>query len=110
MRYTQEQISTALILLKATESPNKVIQTLGYPSSPTLYHWHKKYPEYYDVPNQKYWRQAPNELKHDIIKRYFIKDEPVKLVAEEIGYTPSSYSQVFFIENSRFFNFSYLSE
>ena len=34
MRYTQEQISTALVLLKATGSPDKVIQTLGYPSSP----------------------------------------------------------------------------
>ena len=54
MRYTQEQISTALVLLKATGSPDKVIQTLGYPSSPMLYHWRKKYPEYYDVPNQKH--------------------------------------------------------
>ena len=89
MRYTQEQISTALVLLKATGSPDKVIQTLGYPSSPMLYHWRKKYPEYYDVPNQKHWRQAPNELKHNVIKRCLIKGEPVKLVAEEIGYTPS---------------------
>ena len=54
-----------------------------------LYHWRKKYPEYYDVPNQKHWRQAPTELKHDVIKRCLIKGEPVKLVAEEIGYTPS---------------------
>lgn len=89
MRYTQEQISTALVLLKATGSPDKVIQTLGYPSSPMLYHWRKKYPKYYDVPNQKHWRQAPTELKHDVIKRCIIKGEPVKLVAEEIGYTPS---------------------
>lgn len=89
MRYTQEQISTALVLLKATGSPDKVVQTLGYPSAPMLYHWRKKYPEYYDVPNQKHWRQAPTELKHDVIKRCLIKDEPVKLVAEEIGYTPS---------------------
>ena len=80
---------TALVLLKATGSPDKVIQTLGYPSSPMLYHWRKKYPEYYDVPNQKHWRQTPTELKHDVIKRCFIKGEPVKLVAEEIGYTPS---------------------
>lgn len=89
MRYTQEQISTALVLLKATGSPDKVVQTLGYPSAPMLYHWRKKYPEYYDVPNQKHWRQAPTELKHDVIKRCLIKGEPVKLVAEEIGYTPS---------------------
>ena len=54
-----------------------------------LYHWRKKYPEYYDVPNQKHRRQAPTELKHDVIKRCLIKGEPVKLVAEEIGYTPS---------------------
>ena len=89
MRYTQEQISTALVLLKATGSPDKVVQTLGYPSAPMLYHWRKKYPEYYDVPNQKHWRQASTELKHDVIKRCLIKGEPVKLVAEEIGYTPS---------------------
>lgn len=47
------------------------------------------YPEYYDVPDQKHWRQAPAELKQSIIKRCFIDGEPVKLVAEEIGYTPS---------------------
>lgn len=51
MRYTQEQILTALVLLKVTGSPDKVIQTLGYPSSSMLYHWRDKYPEYYDVPN-----------------------------------------------------------
>ena len=72
MRYTQEQISTALVLLKATGSPDKVVQTLGYPSAPMLYHWRKKYAEYYDVPNQKHWRQAPTELKHDVIKRCII--------------------------------------
>lgn len=49
MRYTQEQISTALLLLKATGSPNKVIETLGSPSSPMLYLWRDSYPEYYDV-------------------------------------------------------------
>lgn len=89
MRYTQEQISTALLLLKATDSPAKVIQILGYPSSPMLYHWRDSYPEYYDVPDQKHWRQAPWELKNSVIKRCFIDGEPVKLVAEEIGYTPS---------------------
>lgn len=89
MRYTKEQISAALLLLKATGSPNKVIETLGYPSSPMLYHWRAMYPEYYDVPDQRRWRQAPDELKQSIIKRCFIDGEPVKLVAEEIGYTPS---------------------
>ena len=89
MRYTKEQISAALLLLKTTGSPNKVIETLGYPSSPMLYHWRDMYPEYYDVPDQKHWRQAPAELKQSIIKRCFIDGEPVKLVAEEIGYTPS---------------------
>lgn len=49
----------ALLLLKATGSLDKVIQTSGYPSSPMLYHWRDKYPEYYDIPNQKHWRQAP---------------------------------------------------
>ena len=89
MRYTKEQISTALLLLKATGSPNKVIKTLGYPSSPMLYHWRDMYPEYYDVPDQKHWKQAPNELKQCIIKRCILGGESVKLVAEEVGYTPS---------------------
>ena len=89
MRYTKEQISAALLLLKATASPNKVIEMLGYPSSPMLYYWRDMYPEYYDVPDQRRWRQAPAELKQSIIKRCFIDGEPVKLVAEEIGYTPS---------------------
>ena len=89
MRYTQEQISTALVLLKATGSPDEVIRTLGYPSNPMLYHWRKKYPEYYDVPIQKHWKQASIELKHNVIKRCLIQGEPVKLVAEEIGYTSS---------------------
>lgn len=47
------------------------------------------YPEYYDVPDQKHWKQAPNELKQCIIKRCIIGGESVKLVAEEVGYTPS---------------------
>lgn len=89
MRYTKEQISVALLLLKATGSPNKVIEALGYPSSPMLYHWRDMYPEYYDVPDQKHWKQAPNELKQCIIKRCIIGGESVKLVAEEVGYTPS---------------------
>ena len=89
MRYTNEQISTALMLLKATGSPKQVIDTLGYPSSPMLYHWRNMYPEYYNVPDQKHWKQAPNNLKQCIIKRCLIDGEPVKLAAEEIGYTPS---------------------
>ncbi|WP_320927374.1 IS3 family transposase [Hungatella sp.] len=89
MRYTNEQISAALLLLKATGSPKQVIDTLGYPSSPMLYHWRDMYPEYYNVPDQKHWKQAPDNLKQYIIKRCLIDGEPVKLVAEEIGYTPS---------------------
>lgn len=54
-----------------------------------LYHWRKKYPEFYEVPIQKHWRQAPIELKQNVIKRCLIQEVPVKLVAEEIGYTPS---------------------
>ncbi len=54
-----------------------------------LYHWRDNYPEYYDVPDQKHWKQAPCELKQSVIKRCLIVGEPVKLVAEEIGYTPS---------------------
>ena len=77
------------MLLKATGSPKQVINTLGYPSSPMLYHWRDMYPEYYDVPNQKHWKQASSELKQLVIKRCFINGEPVKLVAEEIGYSPS---------------------
>lgn len=89
MRYTKEQISAALLLLKATGSPDKVIQTLGYPSSPMLYHWRDKYPEYYDIPNQKHWKQAPDELKQSVIRRCIIDGEPVKSISEEIGYSPS---------------------
>lgn len=77
------------MLLKATGSPKQVIDTLGYPSSPMLYHWRDMYPEYYDVPDQKHWKQASGVLKQRIIKRCFMDGEPVKLVAEEIGYSPS---------------------
>lgn len=59
MRCIQDCISTALILLKATISPDKVVQTSDYPSELILYHYHKKYPEYYDLPNQKQWKQVP---------------------------------------------------
>lgn len=60
MRYTNEQISVALMLLKATGSPKQVIDTLGYSSSPMLYHCRDMYPKYYTVPDQKHWKQAPN--------------------------------------------------
>lgn len=53
-----------------------------------LYHWRGRYSEYYDVPNQKHWKQAPIELKHSTMKRCLMKGDPVKLVAEEIGYPP----------------------
>ena len=42
-----------------------------------LYHWRKKYPEYYDVPNQKHWRQAPTEVPWGQIGgRYERKRQP----------------------------------
>lgn len=87
--YTNEQISTALLLLKATGSPTKVIETLGYPSNPMLYHWRKKYPEYYDVPEQKHWKHASPELKKTAIKRCTIGGESVESVARDIGYSQS---------------------
>lgn len=87
--YTKEQISAALLLLKATGSPNKVIETLGYPSSPMLYHWRDKYPELYDVPDQKHWHKSPVELREAVIKRCIVDGESVKSISEEIGYSPS---------------------
>lgn len=89
MKYTKEQIATALVLLKATGSADKVFQTLGYPSTPMLYNWRKKYPEYYDVPVQKHWKQSSVETKQSAVNRCIIEGEPVKLVAEEIGCSPS---------------------
>lgn len=90
MRYTQEQISAALMLLKATGSPDTVIQTLGYPSGPMLYYWRDRYPEYYgDIPSHKHWKQAPNDLKQLVIKRCLINGECVQSVAEETGYSKS---------------------
>jgi hypothetical protein len=89
MRYTIDQIKTALLLLKTTGSPNKVIELLGYPSNPMLYYWRDKYPEYYDTPIQKYLKQAPLELKRNTIERCTIGGESVKSVAEDIGYSPS---------------------
>ena len=90
MKYTKEQIATALQLLGSTGSPRKVIEILGYPSNPMLYHWRKKYPELYNSPQVKHWKQASSEFKLEIIQRCFIDGENVKSVSEEIGYTPSS--------------------
>ena len=89
MRYTIEQIKSALLLLKTTGSPKKVIEILGYPSNPMLYHWRDKYPEYYDAPIQKHWKQASPEFKRNTIERCIFGGEPVKSVAEDIGYSPS---------------------
>ena len=90
MKYTKEQIATALQLLGSIGSPRKVIEILGYPSSPMLYHWRKKYPELCTAPQMKHWKQASPEFKLEIIQRCFMDGESVKSVSEEIGYTPSS--------------------
>lgn len=90
MKYTKEQIATALQMLGSTGSPRKVIEILGYPSNPMLYHWRKKYPELYTSPQMNHWKQASPEFKLEIIQRCFIDGENVKSVSEEIGYTPSS--------------------
>lgn len=89
MNYTIEQIKTALLLLKSIGSPSKVIALLGYPSNPMLYHWRDKYPEYYDVPDQKHWKKASPELKRNTIDRCIFRGESVKSVAEDIGYSHS---------------------
>ncbi|WP_416386897.1 helix-turn-helix domain-containing protein [Blautia producta] len=47
------------------------------------------YPEFYNVPIQKHWKQASIESKQNVIKRCLIQEVPVKLAAKEIGYTPS---------------------
>ena len=90
MKYTKEQIAIALQMLGATGFPRKVIEILGYPSNPMLYHWRKKYPELYNSPQVKHWKQASSEFKLEIIQRCFIDGENVKSVSEERGYTPSS--------------------
>ena len=89
MRYTIEQIKSALLLLKTTGSPRKFIEILGDPSNPMLYHWRDKYPEYYDAPVKRYWEQAFLELKRNTIKSCINGEESVKSVAEDIGYSPS---------------------
>ncbi len=90
MLYTKGQIETALQLLDKLKSPKKVIDILGYPSSPMLYHWRDKYPEYVHSPEGKHFKHASTELKNSIVKRCLIDGESVKLVAKEIGYDPTS--------------------
>lgn len=67
MKYTKEQIAIALQMLGATGFPRKVIEILGYPSNPMLYHWRKKYPELYNSPQVKHRKQASSEFKLEII-------------------------------------------
>ena len=89
MRYTKEQIIAALALYNATGSARAVINTLGYPSNPMLYHWIEKYPEYLSNPHVRHYKQATAELKAQAIRRCIIDGEAVKSVAEDIGYTYS---------------------
>ena len=63
LKYTKEQIATALQLLGSTGSHRKDIEILGYPSNPMPYHWRKKYPELYTFPQMRQWKQAFPEFK-----------------------------------------------
>ena len=89
MMYTKNQIIAALALYDATGSAKTVINTLGYPSNPMLYHWIKKYPEYLSKPHVRHYKQAAAELKEQAIRRCLIDGEPVRSIAEDIGYTES---------------------
>ena len=89
MRYTKDQIIAALALYNATGSARAVINTLGYPSNPMLYHWIEKYPEYLSRPHVRRYKQATEELKAQAIRRCIMDGEPVRSVAEDIGYTYS---------------------
>lgn len=89
MRYTKEQIIVALTLYSATGSANTVIQTLGYPSNPMLYHRIEKYPEYLSKPHVRHYKQATAEWKEQAIRRCLLDGEPVRSIAEDIGYTES---------------------
>lgn len=75
MRYTKEQIIAALTLYSTTGSANTVIQTLGYPSNPMLYHWIEKYSEYLSKPHVRHYKQATAELKEQAIRRCLIDGE-----------------------------------
>ena len=89
MRYSKKQIIVALTLYNATGSANTVIQTLGYPSNPMLYHWIEKYPEYLSKPHVRHYKQATAEWKEQAIRRCLIDGESVRSIAEDIGYTES---------------------
>ena len=90
MRYTKEQIIVALTLYNAIRSVKRVIKTLGYPSTTMLYHWLERYPKHIQMPHIRHYKQAPSALKEQTIRRCLIGGEPVKLVAEDIGYTYSA--------------------
>lgn len=87
MRYTKEQIITVLTLYSATCSANTIIQTLGYPSNPMLYHWAEKYPECLSDPHIRHDKQATAELKEQAIQCCRIDGASVRSIAEDIGYT-----------------------
>lgn len=87
MSYTREQIAAALLLYNATGSVKKVLETLGYPSNPMLYHWLKKYPEYSSRVPTRHFRQASQDLKEQTIYRCLNDGESVESVAKDIGYS-----------------------
>ena len=93
MRYTIDQIKTALRLLKTAGFPNKVIELLGYPSNPMLYHWRDKYPEYYDTPIQNQDR-CRSLLKcprlHPYPPHLFLPSKNVKKALPKLSGMPAS--------------------
>lgn len=52
-----------------------------------LYHWIEKYPEYLSKPHVRHYKQATAELKEQAIRHCLIDGEPVRSIAEDIGYT-----------------------
>lgn len=88
MRYTKEQIAAALILFNKTGSAVHVIKVLGYPTVAMLYRWRDKYPEYTDSEPNRRHQNAPPDLRMSTVKRCLINKESVKLISEEIGYSP----------------------
>ena len=54
-----------------------------------LYHWIEKYPEYLSKPHVRHYKQATAEWKEQAIRRCLIDGEPVRSIAEDIGYTES---------------------
>ena len=90
MRYTKEQISTALALFSTVRSASSVGEILGYPTIQMLYKWCKKYPQYCKKVNVKHYKHASNELRKHVLKRCFIHGESVQSVAQDIGYSSAS--------------------